>query len=167
MPLPTSDIFMKKAPTLFLKGVVLLLGIGAFVGLLWFPQTEGRAAQLDLIDIYKDPFIIYLYAASIPFFVGLYQTFKLLDLIEANSIFSQVAVNALKNIKIVSLCLIGLIIAAELYLRFFAQGDDPAGPTTLGAVVILAIAIITTIAALGQKLLQNAVDIKSENDLTV
>lgn len=158
---------MKKSSTLFLKVVILLIAIGVLAGLIWFPQTEGRAASLDLISIYTDPFIIYIYIASTPFFVGLYQAFKLLNLIDANKAFSQGAVSTLKNMKFASLSLIGFIALAEFYIRFFAHGDDPAGPTALGILASFAIAVIATAAAVFQKLLQNAVDIKSENDLTV
>ena len=158
---------MKKGSTLFLKVVILLIGIGALIGMLWFPQTEGRATNLDLISIYTDPFIVYIYIASIPFFVGLYQAFKLLNFIDANKAFSQGAVNTLKNMKFASLSLIGFIALAEFYIRFFAHDDDPAGPTALGILASFAAAVIATAAAVFQKLLQNAVDIKSENNLTV
>jgi Protein of unknown function (DUF2975) len=158
---------MKKGPTLFLKVVILLIAIGVLAGLIWFPQTEGRATNLDLISIYTDPFIIYIYIASIPFFVGLYQAFKLLNFIDANKAFSQGAVNTLRNMKFASLSLIGFIALAEFYIRFFAHGDDPAGPTALGILASFAVAVIATAAAVFQKLLQNAVDLKSENDLTV
>ena len=158
---------MKQSSTLFLKIVILFIGIGALAGMIWFPQTEGRAANLDLISIYTDPFIIYIYIASIPFFVGLYQAFKLLNLIDANKAFSQGAVNTLKNMKFASLSLIGFIALALFYIRFAANGDDPAGPTALGILATFAVAVIATAAAVFQKLLQNAVDLKSENDLTV
>lgn len=158
---------MKHGSTLFLKFVLLLIGIGALAVLIWFPPTEGRAKNLDLISIYIDPFIIYMYIASIPFFVGLYQAFKLLNFIDSNHAFSQGAVNTLKNIKLASLVLIGFIVSGLVYIRFFAHGDDPAGPTMLGIIVSFAVAVIATAAAVFQKLFQNAVDIKSENDLTV
>ena len=158
---------VKSGSTLFLKVVILLVAIGVLGGLVWFPQTEGRANNLDLVSIYKDPFIIYIYIASIPFFIGLYQAFKLLNFIDANKAFSQDAVNTLKNMKFASLSLIGFIALAVLYIHFFAQGDDPAGPTMLGICLSLAFCVIATAAAIFQKLLQNAVDIKSENDLTV
>lgn len=84
---------MKQSSTLFLRIVILLIRAAVFAGMIWFPQTEGRAANLDLLSIYKDPFIIYIYIGSIPFFVGLYQAFKLLNLIDAGKAFSQDAVN--------------------------------------------------------------------------
>ena len=158
---------MKKGSTLFLRLVICLIAIGVLAGMIWFPQTEGRATNLDLISIYKDPFIIYIYIGSIPFFVGLYQAFKLLNFIDANKAFSQGAVNTLKNMKFASLSLIGFIALAEVYIRFFAHGDDPAGPTALGILASFAVAVIATAAAVFQKLFQNAVDLKSENDLTV
>ena len=158
---------MKRGSTLFLKVALLLIGIGALIWLIWFPQLEGRATNLDLISIYADPLIIYGFIASTPFFVGLYQAFKLLNLIDANKAFSQAAVNTLKQIKFASLSLIGFIALALLYIRLFVHGEDPAGPTALGVLVSFAAAVIATAAAVFQKLLQNAVDIKSENDLTV
>ena len=158
---------MKKGSTLFLKVVILLIAVGALFALLWFPPSEGRAAGLDLVSIYLDPVIMYMYIASVAFFAGLYQAFTLLNLIDRNKAFSQEAVNKLRNIKLASLILAGFVIAGIIYLRLFAHGDDPAGPTMLGAFMSLAFGVIATAAGVFQKLLQNAVDIKSENDLTV
>jgi hypothetical protein len=39
------------------------IAIGALASLAWFPQTEGRAANLDIISIYRYPFIFYIYIA--------------------------------------------------------------------------------------------------------
>src|SRR5689334_6129817 len=118
---------MKKGSTVFLKFALILIAVVAVIALIRFPQTEGRATHLDLISIYADPLIIYGYIASIPFFIGLYQAFKLLNFIDANKAFSQGAINTLKNMKLASLSLIGFIILGLCYIRFFAHGDDPAG----------------------------------------
>ncbi len=158
---------MKRSSTLFLKFIIYLIAVGASASMLWFPQTEGRATNLDLISIYSDPLIIYIYIASAPFFIGLYQAFKLLNLIDANKAFSQDSVNRLKNIKFASLSLIGCIAGAVLYIHFFVKGDDLAGPTMLGICMTVAFGVIATAAGVFQKLFQNAVDLKSENDLTV
>ena len=158
---------MKKGSTLFLKVVILLIAISVLAGLIWFPQTEGRATNLDLISIYKDPFIIYGFIASIPFFVALYQAIKLLGYVDKNKVFSQAAVKAVRNIKYCALAIIGFLVVAILYIRVMAQGDDPAGPTMMGLVAIFTSVVIATAVGVFQKLLQNAVDIKSVNDLTV
>ena len=72
---------MKKSSTVFLQVVIVLISIVALAIMIRFPQTEGRASNLDLFSIYADPFIVYMYLASIAFFVALYQAFKLLGYI--------------------------------------------------------------------------------------
>ncbi|MBX3011620.1 MAG: DUF2975 domain-containing protein [Caldilineaceae bacterium] len=160
---------VERGSTLFLKVVILLIAVGALAGLIWFPQTEGRATNLDLVSIYKDPFIIYIYIASISFFVALFQAIQLLGYVEKNQIFSQAAVKAIRNIKYCAIALAAFIAAAILYISAMAKAtnDDPAGGVVIGFVIIFASAVIATAAAVFQKLLQNAIAIKSENDLTV
>lgn len=159
---------MKKGSTLFLKVILLLIGLGVLAGMLWFPPNEGAAQGKDLLSIYLNPFILFIYIGSTPFFFGLYQAFKLLNLIDANKAFSKASVNAFKNMKYASLTLIGFIATAVAFIHLFvAKGDDPAGPTMLGFLVSLVLTVIATAAAIFQKLFQNAVDLKKENDLTV
>jgi Protein of unknown function (DUF2975) len=77
-------------PTIFLQAVIVLIGIGALALMLWEPPIEGRNAHATLFEIYfKDPFLAYVYFASIPFFVALYQTCKVLGYIGQNKAFSQ------------------------------------------------------------------------------
>jgi len=161
---------MKRGSTVFLKVVIILIAIGTLVGLLWEPHIEGRNVHADLVAIYfHDPFLAYTYIASIPFFAGLYQAFKLLGYIEHNKAFFPVSVKALRNMKYCALALIGSISVAILYIFVMSKitHDDPAGFIAIGLVVVFASAVIATAAAVFERLLQNAVDIKSENDLTV
>lgn len=160
---------MQKGSTLFLKTVLILIAAVALVAMLWFPQLEGRANDLDLISIYKDPFIIYLYMASIPFFFGIYQAFKLLGYIEANKTFSSISVKALRNIKYCAFAFSGFIAGAVLYVFIMSRTttEDGAGAMVIGMVTLFASVVIATAAGVFQNLLQSAVEIKSENDLTV
>ena len=165
----TKTQIIKRSSTLFLKFVIILISMGVLACMIWFPQTEGRAINLDLVSIYTDPFIIYIYIASIPFFVALYQSFILLGYIDKNKVFSQFSVNAVRNIKYCAMALMGFIAAAILYIFLMAKttNDDGAGAIAIGLVTIFASSVIATATAVFQKLLQNAVDIKSENDLSV
>src|SRR3989338_7211320 len=158
---------MKKSSTIFLQVVIVLIGVVALAIMIRFPQTEGRAANLDLFSIYSDPFIVYGYLASIAFFVALYQAFKLLGYIGQNKVFSLGSVKALRNIKYCAIILSVSIVIAILYIRLFAGGDDPAGPTAIGILTTFISIVIATAAAVFERTLQSAVDIKSENDLTV
>ncbi len=161
-----SSTPIKSGSILFFKVVILLIATGAFAGMIRFPQTEGRATNLDLVNIYKDPFIIYLYIASIPFFVALYQAFKFLGYLNKNKIFSEDSVKAVGNIKYCAIALMGFIAVAILYIFIIskATNDDGAGAMVVGLITIFASSIVATAAAIFQKRLQNAVGIESGNN---
>ncbi len=159
---------MKKSSTIFLQVVIALIGVAALALMIWLPLTEGRAVNLNLFSIYTDPFIMYGYVVSIVFFVALYQAFKLLGYIGHNRVFSLNSVKALRTIKYCAIALSILIVMAALYIRIFhAQDDDPAGFIAVCIVVTFIAIVIATGAAVFERTLQNAVNIKSENDLTV
>ncbi|MCB0602009.1 MAG: DUF2975 domain-containing protein [Saprospiraceae bacterium] len=159
---------MKKMSIVFLQAVVVLIGLVALAILIWFPLTEGRATNLDLVSIYLDKFILYGYAASTAFFIGLYQAFRLLGYIGQNRVFSAGAVKALKNIKYCAITLGVLIVLAGIYIKLFhSKDDDPAGFLAMCIVTTFGTIVVATAAAIFEKILQNAVDMKSENDLTI
>ena len=160
---------MKRGATIFLQIVIVFLGIGVFAFLLWEPQLEGRNVNATQFEIYfKDPFLAYIYLAFVPFFVGLYQAVKILGCAGRDEIFSQRCVQALRIIKYCAIVTAVFILGAEAYIFIFVRGtDDVAGGVMMGAFIILVSSVITTAAAVFERILQNAVDIKSENDLTV
>lgn len=159
---------MKRIPTLFLQAVIVLIGLVVLAALIGLPLTEGRATNLDLFSIYADPFILYGYATSIAFFVALYKAFKLLGYIGQNRVFSPDAVGALKSIKYCAIVFSILIVMAGLYIRVaHHKDDDPAGFLAICMVTTFASIVVATAAAIFEKILQNAIDMKSENDLTI
>src|SRR5499426_3723603 len=106
---------MKRGSTIFLQMVIVLIGIGALALMLWEPHIEGRNAHATLFEIYfKDPFLAYAYIGSIPFFVALYQAFKVLGYAGQNKIFSQAAVKALRTIKYCAIAIVGFVSVSVL-----------------------------------------------------
>ena len=159
---------MKRIPTLFLQAVIVLIGLVVLAALIGLPLTEGRAKNLDLLSVYADPFILYGYAASIAFFIALSKAFKLLGYIGQNKVFSSNSVRALKSIKYCAIVLSILIVMAAAYIRMFhAKDDDPAGFLAMCIVTTFVSIVVATAAAIFEKILQNAIDMKSENDLTI
>ena len=157
---------MKQSSTIFLQGVIVLIGIVALAIMIRFPLTEGRAANLDLFSIYSDPFILYGYAASIPFFIALYKAFKLLGYIGQNNAFSLNSVRTLRSIKYCAIVLSILIVMAGLYIRIFHnKDDDPLGFLALCIVITFVSLVVATAVAVFEKILQNGVDIKPAQDL--
>jgi len=158
---------IKRSSTAFLQVVIVLVGLGALALLLWEPHVEGRNAHATTFEIYfKDPFLAYAYTASIPFFVALYQGFKLLGYAGRNQVFSQAAVNALRTIKYCAIAIIVFVAGAEIFIMLH-QSDDRAGGVFIGVVITFGSVVVAAAAATFQRILQSAVDIKSENDLTV
>jgi len=160
---------MKKSSTIFLQVVIVGLGIGALTFMLWEPHIEGRNAHATLFQMYfNDPFLACAYIASIPFFIALYQACRLLGYIGQNKVFSPSSVKALRTIKYCALALVGLIVVAEAYL-FIVQRtkDDIAGGVFMGLLMIFISVVVATAAAVFERTLQSAVELKSENDLTV
>ena len=158
---------MKRSSTIFLQVVIVLIGIGALALMLWEPHIEGRNAHATLFEIYfKDPFLAYAYIGSIPFFVALYQAFKVLGYAGQNKVFSQAAVKALRTIKFCAISIIGFVAVGVIFIML-GDSDDRAGGVFMGILITFGSIVIATAAAMFEWILQNAVEIKSENDLTV
>jgi Protein of unknown function (DUF2975) len=155
--------------TVFLQVVIVLIGIGALALLLWEPHIEGRNAHATPFQVYfNDPFLAYAYTASIAFFVALYQAFKVLRYAGQGQVISPKAVKALRTIRYCAISLVGFIGAAEVYFFVFVRGkDDIAGGVAVGLLMIFACVVVAAAAAVFERLLQSAVELKSENDLTV
>lgn len=154
--------------SIFLQGVIVLVDIVVIAVMIRFPMTEGRAANLDLFSIYADPFIVYIYGASILFFIALYKAFKLLGYIGQNKAFSLDSVRTLKTIKYCAIALSILIVMAGLYiLMFHHKDDDPAGFLALCIVATFVSLVVATAVAVFERILQNGLDIKSENEKLV
>src|SRR3989338_11431147 len=153
---------MKKSSTLFLKLAIALIGIAVLALIIVFT-----------IDLVSDggglflPILIIMYVTAIPFFFALYQALKLLGLIDRNIAFSELSVKALRNTKYCAIIISALYVAGMPFLISVADKDDAPGAVGFGLIFILASIVIATFAAVLQRLVQNGLDMKSENDLTV
>lgn len=156
-----------KRETLFLKAVVVLVGLPVLALCIFgLPQIVKEAADY-FSPYWVYPVFIVIYVSVIPFFFALIQAFKLLSYIDKNQAFSELAVGTLKKIKYCAFAISILFAASEPFLYLMAEKDDAPGIIVIGLVIIFASFVIAVFAAVLQKLLKNAIDIKSENDLTV
>jgi hypothetical protein len=157
---------MKRSSTIFLQIVIVLIGIGALAFMLWEPHVEGVNAHATLFEMYFNLFVAYVYIASIPFFVALYQAFRVLGYAGQNQVFSQEAVKALRTIKYCALAMIGFVAISVIFM-IGGDRDDRPGGTFMRILITFPSIVVATAAAMFERILQNAVDLKSENDLTV
>lgn len=158
---------MNRGASLFLRAVLVLIGIGALAFLLWEPHVEGRNAHATLFAIYfKDPFLAYAYIGSTPFFMGLYHGIKVLAYAGRNEEFSPASVRSLRTIKYCAMALVGFVVGGELFI-LSNTSDDRAGGVMMGVVITFASIVVVTAMAILERAAQRAVDLKSEHDLTV
>jgi hypothetical protein len=161
---------MKRSSTIFLQAVVVLIGAVALALLLWEPHLEGRNANATLFQIYfQDPLLALVYIGSIPFFIALYQAFQVLGRVGRNEVFSPEVVKALRIIKYCAIAVIGFVFIEELFILIMSGGDNdnPGAPIFMGLLIVLPSIVVAVVASMFERILQNAVDLKSEHDLTV
>jgi hypothetical protein len=84
-----------------------------------------------------------------------------------SKIFTPAAVKALRIIKLCAIAIVGFVAGAEFYISVLNASDDRAGGVFIGVVIGFGSIVIATAAAMFERILQSAVDFKSENDLTV
>lgn len=156
-------ILKDQGSTMFLKAVVALAGL-AVLGLCVFALPAGIMS--DQTGLYRY-ILMGMYLPAIPFFIGVYQTLKLLHYIDQNRAFSEDSVKSLRVIKYCATIVSIMYAAGMPYIYYVAELDDAPGVILIGLVFVFAPLVVAVFAAVLQKLLQNAIDIKSENDLTV
>lgn len=158
-----------KRETFFLKFAVVLMGLPVLALCIFLlPGIAEFFSELNpKLDFLQYPFLIGLYVTAIVFFVALYQTLKLLSYIDKNQSFSELSVKSLKNIKYCAITIDALYVVFMPLIYLMAEADDAPGIILIGMVIIFGCMVIAVFAAVLQKLLKNAIDIKSENDLTI
>jgi len=158
-----------KRETLFFKVVIFLMAIPVLAMCIFvLPLIATLAGEINPELPYLEYlFLMAMYVTAIAYFVALYQALRLLSYIDKNIAFSELSVKALKNIKYCAITISVLYVVGLPLIYLMAEIDDAPGIIVLGLVIIFASTVIAVFAAVLQKLLQNAIDIKSENDLTV
>ncbi|PAD36105.1 DUF2975 domain-containing protein [Terribacillus saccharophilus] len=158
-----------KRETLFLKLAVFLMALPVLALCIFaIPNIAfGSADYYPEVEFLKYPVLVGLYVTALAYFLALYQSFRLLGYIDKNVAFSDLSVKALKNIKhcSITISIVYVILLPLIYV--VAERDDAPGLILVGMALIFAPLVVAIFAAVLQKLLKNAIDIKSENDLTV
>ena len=158
-----KSIPVSQSPTLFLKFVIVIIGL--FVLFLCIFALPSLILS-DKVGYYR-PILIGMYIPALPFFFALYQALKLLNYIDKNKVFTLSSVKALKNIKYSAFAISILYAIGMPYIYYAAQRDDAPGVVAIGFSIIFASLVVAAASAVFHKLFQNAVEIKSENELIV
>lgn len=163
---------MKRSSTLFLKAAVIFIGIPVLALCIFLLPQIGNEANEAAEKGSDLAYVVYgivtvMYITAIPFYFALYQSFTLLSYIDRNQAFSELSVRALKKIKNCALTISGFYLIVLPFVFILAEVDDAPGLILVGMVMVFAPLVIVVFAAVLQRLLKEAIDIKSENDLIV
>lgn len=158
-----GSTLLLKVALVFMALFVLLLAVFALPsfyksGLVEFPSIPNVILGI----------VIAMYAVTVPYFLVLWQSWKLLVFIDQNKGFSEYSIKAFRAIKIASL--IGgliLMIGFVPLLYPIAEAEDAPGLLVYGFLFACIPFVVSVFASLLEKLFQNALDMKSENDLTI
>ncbi len=158
---------MKLGSTLFLRIAVFLIGTPVIALCIFgIPWLANNPVNPDYAHILY-PILIGMFVSVIPFCIALYQAFKILNFIDKNKAFSELSVKALKNIKFCAITIGGIYVVIMPFVYLVAELDDAPGMIIMGMIPAFTSMVIALSTAVLQKLLQEAISIKSENDLTV
>ncbi|WP_336769726.1 DUF2975 domain-containing protein [Bacillus bombysepticus] len=158
---------MKLRSTLFLKAVIILIGSPVLaictIGFPWFLINLANPDYAHMLY----PIVIIMYSSAIPFFGALYQAFRLLNYINENNAFTNISVVALKKIKRCAISVSFLYVLGSPFFFLLGEKDDAPGIVLINLIIIFASIVIAVFAAVLQKLLHVAIEIKTENDSIV
>ncbi|MEZ6098713.1 MAG: DUF2975 domain-containing protein [Pirellulaceae bacterium] len=161
---------MNRSASIFLQIVIVLFGLAVLAFLLWEPQVEGVNKNRTNFEIYfQDPLLAVVYAGSVPFFVALYQAIGVLGYVGKDQVFSQEVVKALRIIRYCALAIMGfaVLVGLSIVLSGNLDEENPGVPIFMGLLVSVPSIVVATVAAMCERIVQHAVEAKSENDVTV
>ena len=158
---------MKRGTTLFLRVAVYLIGITILaLCIFWLPWLANYTGEMfPEFSYLQYPILIGLYLTAIPFFLALSQALKILNYINNNNSFSELSVKSLRYIKYCAVTISILYGIGGIFLM--SQSALHPGIVIIGFTIIFTSVIIAVFTAILQKSLKAALDIKTENDLTV
>jgi len=156
----TKIIHLLNISVIVMGGMVLLLCI------FWLPWMANLQTELNPEVAYlKYPVLLGIYATAISFFLALFQSLKLLKFIERKDAFSQKSVTALNVIKNCALSIAVFYVGGIVLIA--SQNALSPGLGLMGITIIFAALTIALFAAVLRELITSALEIKSENDLTI
>ena len=169
---------MFQKSTFFMRVIVVLLGLVILIPcILFLPHVveilksaleEMSSQEGSLFAVMYFLVYIAIYFALIPFLMAIYQTLKLLGYIDVKETFSEKTIKALKTIKNCAIAILSIyIIGVMPIICYFAiYNGMPSGIIIWAALSLIPMAIAVFASMLGN-LIKEAIDIKSENDLTI
>jgi hypothetical protein len=146
---------MNKKTITLSKFLIIVVGIFVLIFMLWEPHLEGRNIDSTIFEVYfKDPFLAYVYTASIAFFVALYQAYRLIVNVDKNRVVSIDSMNSLRIIKKSGRVLLVFVLGVMGYLIIIRPEEDITGGIFMSLLAIVVSGAISIVASKYEKTLK-------------
>lgn len=164
---------MKNKTAFLSRGIVYFMALTALsICVFLLPELAREATAEDPAMAHLHSFFLLgAYLLAVPFFAALGYTHRLFSYISGDDAFSHQSVKALRNIKLCT-CAFGAMVTIGSVLAIFAArsinpNEDVTHIIILGLIFIFIASVIGVFVAVLQKLLQQAITIKHDNELIV
>ena len=160
---------MKQFSMIFLRTAIICMGLGVLalctllLPLLW--QDVDREFPSYSYAVYA--VFTAMFIAAIPFFVGLFNAWKLLTYINRGMPFTRESAKTLRTIAFSAGSISAIYIVSMPFFYVWSDRDDAPGLMLIGIVLVGAPIVIAMFASLLHQLVREATELKSENELTV
>jgi hypothetical protein len=131
---------MMEKKIIFLKAALICIGLLVLALCIFFlPLIAKDATDSSL----KMAYVLYgiltvMYISVIPFFAGLYQSYKLLNYIKSDQVFTNLSIKALDKIKKYAYIISIMYLSAMPLIYIVAEVDDAPGAILFGMIFVLA-----------------------------
>lgn len=158
---------MKKWMLNSLKISLVFIGLVILaISIFWLPNTANTLAKANPEYAYlKYPLLLGIYLTCIPFYIGVFNGYVILKLIENDKAFTEYTNRSLTYIFYSSIGIILMYILGIVYLIF--NGAAHPGIVLIGVGIIFMSFIIASAAGVIKALLVKVIEIKNEYDLTI
>jgi hypothetical protein len=163
---------MTNSITVTAKGIVYLMGLSVIsVCAILLPELAREDTAGKVNPPSSLPFLLGAWLLCLPILIALFYAHKFINLIENSEAFTHKAVRALEVMKYSTIVFSFLLVAIAVTVVALAKMADPTEDVTpvitIGSILTFVSLVIATFIAVLQELLHEAINIRSENDLTV
>ncbi|MCL1950724.1 MAG: DUF2975 domain-containing protein [Turicibacter sp.] len=163
-------IWFLRLVVLAIVAIVLFMLIG-LAPEIWQESTAAASLAREwspLLGFGNIFLMVGIFGGLIPFLLGARETFALLRLIEQKKSFSMMAVHTLGRIKVCAFAVCILYMAGVLPMAYtVAQLADGPGLILIAFVIGLSPVVFAVLAMILETVLQEAIAMKAENELTI
>lgn len=160
---------LNRTSTLFLRVAVSAIGLGVLALCVYLLPIMWAEAYKEwpLHGYAVRGVVVAMYLSTVPFYLGIYKGWRILDATDRGQAFS---LQSVANLRVISYAAAVISFIYALSLPFFyiwADNTDAPGLMVIGLFFVGMPLIISVAVGILRRLLAEAVKAKNENDLTV